>query len=68
MKPAWVLFLFLSITASAYAKSLKSAFDDYADSFLSSQLVFTCGAETFKLEKSILKSILFTGNRVWTGT
>lgn len=55
MKSALISLLFLTITASARAESLKTAFDDYSGSFLSSELVFTCGAETFKLEKSILK-------------
>lgn len=54
MKYSLVSFLLLSFTASTHAESLKTAFDDYSNSFWGSQLVFTCGADTFKLEKSLL--------------
>ena len=42
------------IITNAYSESLKKAFDSYSNNFLGSELVFACGANTFKLEKSLL--------------
>ncbi|MEZ9819690.1 hypothetical protein AB4238_03540 [Shewanella sp. 10N.286.45.A1] len=53
MKAALVFTLGLTTcTAVSATTSLKTAFDTFSDSWLNTSYVFTCGSDTYKLEKT----------------
>ncbi|MCZ4338727.1 hypothetical protein [Shewanella colwelliana] len=60
MKAALVFALGLTTcTAVSATTSLKTAFDTFSDSWLNTSYVFTCGSDTYKLEKTFPNNTSF---------